>query len=162
MEVTRKLTPHHHLMIGPIDGRIRCYGRDFNVVPFRRRFESCECLSHVLSRAWRDVTKDSWLVHTVPVMEGPGAGGYMAKYLTKTFGIESRMEVLGMSRRWSTSRGFPKWDLCLKNKEWLLVMHHAGFSSADEYGTPELLEREGTDVVKMISERRKARRVVRV
>ncbi len=31
----------------------------------------------------------------------------MAKYLAKTFGAEGRHKALGMSRRWSSSRGWP-------------------------------------------------------
>ncbi len=31
----------------------------------------------------------------------------MGKYLGKTFGTEGRLKALGMSRRWSSSRGWP-------------------------------------------------------
>lgn len=109
MEVTKLGMPHHHLVMGPVpDGMsIRCYGRQFDWRRFQRSFDTCDCLSHVLSRAWALVTGDSFIVHTVPVVGAEGAGSYMAKYLGKTFGSEQRMKELGMKRRWSSSRGWP-------------------------------------------------------
>ena len=107
MEITKRGIPHHHLVAGPVEGQVRCYGPDFDMRDFRRRFASCECLSHRLSRHWLEVTGDSEIVHTVPVLGAKGAGSYMAKYLAKTFGMESRLRSVGMSRRWSSSRGWP-------------------------------------------------------
>lgn len=107
MEVTKRMIPHHHLVAGPVEGEVRCYGSDFDMRGFRRRFDNCACLSHRLSREWKEVTGDSEIVHTVPVVGSKGAGSYMAKYLAKTFGMESRLSRVGMSRRWSSSRGWP-------------------------------------------------------
>lgn len=106
-EVTKKGTPHHHLVSGTVGDSVRCYGRSFVVRKFVERFDSCDCLSHTLSREWKEVTGDSYICHTVPVVGGNPAGAYMAKYLTKTFGSESRLEAVGMSRRWSNSKGWP-------------------------------------------------------
>jgi len=163
MELTEKMIPHHHLMIGPIEGEIRCHGPSIDIRQYRRRFDSCACLSHRLARVWKAVTHDSYVVHSTPVFAGEGAGSYMGKYLGKTFGMEGRMEALGMARRWSTSRGFPKWDLGLKNKEWVQIMHHPGFGSVEEAGDAELLERDGSDIVKEIAARRSnpARKYIR-
>ncbi len=155
MEVTKKGTPHHHLLMGPILTEMRCYGNWFDVRRFQRRFDSCECWSHTMARAWYQVTGDSYITHVVPTIEGAGAGGYMAKYLTKTFGMEGRLKTLGMTRRWSTSKGFPRWDLRLKNEDWSLVMHIPGHTSAEERGTPELLERKGSDIVLEVAKSRK-------
>lgn len=118
MELTKAGTPHHHLIIGavPSDVEVNCcpqrmgepkkayrarYGR--NLV---RRFETCLCLAHVVARVWWMVTGDSYIVHTVAVTDAKGSGSYMAKYMTKSFGKE-RARALGMSRRWSTSKGWP-------------------------------------------------------
>ncbi len=109
MEVTRKGTPHHHLVAGtiPDDERIRCWSGELRIQQYLARFDSCECLAHALARHWYAVTGDSFIVHTTPVLGGGGAGAYMAKYLAKTFGAEDRFKALGMRRRWSSSRGWP-------------------------------------------------------
>ena len=108
MEVTKKGTPHWHMVAGPITHeRIRCWSGKLVARQYLRHWESCECLAHEFSRAWYSVTGDSFIVHTTPVLGGGGAGGYMAKYLVKTFGAESRLKALGMARRWSSSRGWP-------------------------------------------------------
>lgn len=108
-ELTKRLTPHHHVVIGkvPDEKSIRCFGRDFDVRRYLARFDTCECLAHELARTWYGITGDSWIVHTVPVVGGEGAGGYMAGYLGKKFMSDERQELLGMSRRWSSSHGWP-------------------------------------------------------
>lgn len=155
MEVTRKMMPHHHVMMGPVEGKGRCYGNSFYIRNYRRQFDSCECLSHRLGRHWKEVTGDSYIVHVVPVMAGAGAGRYMAKYLGKTFGAESRLAAVGTTRRWSTSRGFPGLRYGLKNKDWSLIIHIPGHQGAVEAGNPDLLERSGNDIVTAVMERRK-------
>ncbi len=109
MEVTRKGTPHHHLVSGPIlsDERVRCWSGNVPIRQYERRFETCECLAHSIARHWYAVTGDSYVVHATPVLGPRGAAAYMAKYLAKTFGNEGRLKSLGMARRWSSSRGWP-------------------------------------------------------
>ena len=109
MEVTQKGTPHHHLVMGTIeDGEsIRCWSGQLPIRQYERRFATCECLAHTLARHWYVVTGDSYIIHATPVLGARGAGGYMAKYLGKTFGAEGRLKALGMRRRWSSSRGWP-------------------------------------------------------
>lgn len=108
VELTKKGQPHLHLVMGPIVGSIRCYGKEkVNAKKFQAGLESCKCLSHELSRAWNRVVPDTWLVHTVPV-EGPaGAAGYMLKYLAKGYKQHGNLDRLGFKRRWSSSRGWP-------------------------------------------------------
>jgi len=110
MELTKNGIPHHHLVMGPIPSEIpiRCWRRGQKIVAewYLARAERCQCLSHRISREWLKVTEDSWMVHTVPVTSGKGAGGYLAKYMRKEFNVE-RAGLLGMARRWSTSRGWP-------------------------------------------------------
>ena len=111
MEVTRKMVPHYHVVLGPLrsylTSEVRCYGDKLYIRRYNQRFDSCACLSHRFARAWYEVTGDSYIVQATPVIPGKDAGGYMAKYLTKTFGAEGRMKALGMKRRWSSSRGWP-------------------------------------------------------
>ncbi len=109
MELTKKGTPHFHLVIGniPSEKRLRCFGRNFDVVRYRLVFDDCPCVAHVIGRAWQQVQDgESWLVHAVPVAGAKGAASYMAKYLDKEFD-GARGEALGMKRRWSTSRNWP-------------------------------------------------------
>lgn len=106
MELTKKGVPHHHVVLGPVKGQVRCYGKDFDVKRFKKRFDTCLCISHRFSRAWFEVTHDSYIAHTIPVVGARGAASYLGKYLTKEFDTE-RAKELGMERRWSSSRGWP-------------------------------------------------------
>ncbi len=109
MELTKKGTPHLHVVLGSIkpERRIRCFGSDFHVQRYLDRFESCECIAHLYGRAWRRVTKGtSFIVHAVPIGSAQGAASYLAKYMQKTFDGE-RSEELGMKRRWSKSNNWP-------------------------------------------------------
>lgn len=108
MEVTQKGTPHWHLVTGPVThDQIRCWSGQLVHKQYVRRWDSCDCLAHEFSRAWYSVTGDSYIVHAMEVLGARGAASYMAKYLAKTFGAEDRHKALGMSRRWSSSRGWP-------------------------------------------------------
>ena len=109
MEVTKKMMPHWHMVAGtiPDDQRIRCWGDRLDIKDYERRFADCECLAHTFSRAWYAVTGDSYIVHAIPVLGAKGGAAYMAKYVSKTFGMEGRLKALGMARRWSSSRGWP-------------------------------------------------------
>lgn len=160
VELTKRGIPHHHLTIGPIpEGMdIRCYGDRFHMGRFRQRFDSCLCLSHRASRAWLAVTGSSEIVHSVPVLPGKNAGGYMGKYMLKNMS-GYRGAALGMARRWSTSKGWPgSGQLRLKNHEWSLVQFLPGHKLETEYTNDEgLLEREGTDVAMLAAEQRQRR-----
>lgn len=106
-ELTKKRVPHLHVLAGRCEGEIRCYGKIFDMARFKRRFDSCGCLSHVWSRDWFVVTGDSYLVHAVPVYSARGAGSYLGKYVRKGMQVRSDLESLGFKRRWSSSRGWP-------------------------------------------------------
>jgi len=107
MELTKRGTPHHHLVMGPVPKtmEIACWHGKLHAPKFNSRLD-CDCLAHRISRQWLKVTGDSWVVHTIIVSGANGAGGYMAKYMGKEFDGE-RAEYLGMARRWSNSRGWP-------------------------------------------------------
>ena len=101
VELTKRGTPHHHLVIGPIgsDETISCMGRRFDIVRFQRRFRDCDCITHEFARHWGAVTGDSYIVHGREVVGSQGAANYMAKYLTKTFMRGDREDVLQMVKR---------------------------------------------------------------
>ncbi len=151
MELTKKGTPHHHLVIGPVPESkgIRCWRRGDRIVAaeYLVKMEDCECLVHTIAREWYAVTGDSLMVHGIPVTSSKGAGVYLAKYMQKEFDSE-RAEVLGMARRWSTSRGWPgskRLRLCATSrKEWERTSFRLGHVESDIEGGPaDLLEREG-------------------
>lgn len=153
MELTKKGTPHHHLVTSTT-GRERCYGQPFDMRLFKRRFDYCDCTSHRWSRLWYEVTKDSYLVHAMPTKSAAGAARYLAKYLTKTFGEENRWQKLGMQRRFSTSKWPGSGQLKLKYSDWTLIMHGARHGPEETATDAYLLERTGTDVALALKERR--------
>ncbi len=110
MEVTKKGTPHFHVLVGtvPPNLAIRCWGRyGFSAQRYKARMPTCSCLSHKMGRAWSGVTKgESWIVFGVPVYSGAGAASYLAKYISKDLG-GTRYGALGMGRRFSKSNGWP-------------------------------------------------------
>lgn len=109
MELTKKKVPHFHVVLGPIDEqrRMNCWGSSLAIKQYRERMSDCECVAHVFARAWKEVTKgESYIVHTIVVRSGKGAGAYLAKYMQKEMPAH-RMAELGMVRRWSRSRGWP-------------------------------------------------------
>ena len=147
-EVTKRRTPHHHLVMGTIpDGQeVSCYGRGFDVRRYRKRFDTCECLSHSIARPWYQVTGNSYIVHGVAVSSSEGAGQYMAKYLAKTFSQAERMAELGVNRRWSTSRGWPgNGKLELAQKAWVSHRFELGHLDVSRLGasSDRVLERVG-------------------
>ena len=108
MEVTKKKTPHFHLIAGPINGarQINCWGSSLEIRRYRERLASCECVAHTFARSWSRVQRgESYLVHALEVNSAKGAGKYLGKYMAKTLVDEA--ESRGMGRRWSTSRGWP-------------------------------------------------------
>jgi len=153
MELTQKGTPHHHVVIGPVKGLVRCWSRDrFRIDRYRRLFDSCECLAHKWAREWFAVTGDAYIVHATEVVGAEGAGAYMAKYLQKEFD-GARAEELGMARRWSSSRGWPgSGRLRLAQTEkggWRRTAwapHHVGEDIAG--GPADLMERTGDDLTR--------------
>ena len=158
------MMPHHHLIAGPIseDQEVSCYGDSFDIRRYRKRFDSCGCLSHSLARPWKEVTVDTEIVHTVAVLGARGAGGYMGKYFLKTFGMEGRLKAVGMKRRWSTSREWPgtgrlrlKQSLGAGGSGWHDVRYRRGYMSREEEcveGT--LMERDG-DVLRLALDARR-------
>jgi len=107
VELTKKRQPHLHLVMGPVEGLLRCYGPRRKLGIWFRNDRSCRCLSHRLSRVWESVTGGSWVVFLVEVGSARGAGSYLAKYMAKGHNQRALLWAAGFDRRWSTSRGWP-------------------------------------------------------
>ncbi len=147
-ELTERGTPHHHIVVGPIDDSPLACWTVFDIAQYRARFGTCHCLAHRIARQWYAVTGDSYIVHACEVLSGPYAGWYMGKYLDKTFLIEQRVERLGFARRWSTSAGWPTYGKAqLKQTTeggWEKREFRPGKVEEKDLGGPEsLLERVG-------------------
>ena len=164
------MTPHHHLVIGTVEGQVRCHGRNVDMRKYRARFDNCACLSHRFARPWKEVTGDSYMVFATEVVGAAGAGGYMGKYLDKTFGMEDRLRAVGMQRRWSSSRGWPgsgRLRLAQSSRGggtlrvdgtesgWSHREYLEGHLSEEVMGGPEwLMEREGNSVAVALAKKR--------
>lgn len=169
MELTKKGTPHHHVVIGRTVGQIRCWTRDgFRIDRYRSRLGKCMCLAHVWGALWQEVTGDSYIVHATPVGGAEEAGGYMSKYMEKEFD-RGRARELGMGRRWSSSRGWPgngrRRLLQTESAGWARTSWAAHHVDEDLLGGPEdLLERTGNDLTKhrdeILSKRRFERKAL--
>ncbi len=108
MELTKKGTPHFHMIVGETQLRARCWGNELREPLYRARMAECDCLAHVFAREWSVVQGgESYIVHATGVRSARGAGAYLAKYMRKEFDSD-RAEELGMVRRWSTSRAWPR------------------------------------------------------
>ncbi len=105
-EMTKAMTPHHHVVVGPWNGMIRCHGKTINrgreTAAYLRALPSCPCLSHQFARPWLSITGDSFMCFATPVTSAIGAAAYMAKYMMKEFLAARRL-----GRRFSTSRCWP-------------------------------------------------------
>lgn len=106
VELTKKKVPHHHVVVGPVTGRMRCHGdrirKGKQTSEYIRRIPSCDCVAHIFARAWLAVTGDSFMCFAIEVDNAVGAGGYLAKYVDKTF-----VDREWKGRRYTTSRQWP-------------------------------------------------------
>lgn len=170
VELTEKGQPHLHVMMGPVNGKLRCYGKEDIVAQvFKAAGKAgCGCLSHRLSDVWASVTGDSWVVHVVPVVGAGGAASYMAKYLPKGFDERDELERLGFKRRWSSTRGWPgggRLRLRVTVEEgWNAVTFgpkgFKGYAPVPSESTLGLDDRVGTDLAVALVARNASRRVV--
>ncbi len=167
IELTKQKQPHLHVVMGPIPGRIRCYGKDLDTAFFiRAGTRGCLCLSHRLSRLWSDITGDSWIVHTMPVAGARGIGKYLGKYLGKSQLVRQELEQLGFKRRWSSTRGYSGGDrLRLRQTQeggWKEVQwtppNRMALAIPD--GPETLKERVGTDLAVALASRGNQHRIV--
>lgn len=100
IELTKQGQPHIHLILSwPCNGISKVIAKQ---------------LESETRAIWRLVTKDSFIVHVVPVTGAEGAGAYLAKYLAKDMDKRDQLLWLGFTRRYSRSRGWPKLDYHLR------------------------------------------------
>ena len=94
----------------------------------------------------------------MPVTGAAGAASYLGKYLSKSFGSEGRRAMLGMSRRWSSSRGWPgsgRVRLAQTDRGgWIDHRFAYEHGVTEETGPRYLRERAGSEVLKAVMERR--------
>lgn len=93
-ELTEAGQPHLHLILSVSwsDGSKRMAKR----------------INREVRKVWRKVTGDSYVVWTTPVVGTRGPGGYLAKYMAKDMVEREALEAAGFHRRFSRSRGWPK------------------------------------------------------
>ncbi len=81
------------------------------------------------------------MIHSIPVENTQGAGGYMSKYMQKEFN-EEVAKALGMVRRWSNSRKWPgRGKIELKHTRywgWHSIEYHGGYLSAEDAQRPKV------------------------
>lgn len=96
VEVTKKGQPHLHLLVGGLTGtKIEIW------------------------RTWRELYRkstggDSYVVDVRHVLSQGGLAGYLAKYLVKNALVWEKLLRLGFSRRWTSSRGWPRFETRLR------------------------------------------------
>ncbi len=156
-ETTKEGMIHHHVVAtSETTIKASCYGREFSMARFLRRFHGCGCLSHRVARIWKAVTGDSYMVHVAPVVSPRGVGSYLAKYMMKDFGKATGPM---RERRWSSSRGWPgtgRLRLTMTvRKMWAVVAFHNYRATAEDLvvDDPELSERSGPAWLKPMMER---------
>ncbi len=159
-EKTKAGTPHHHILIGPVEGKIRCHGKTIargrETANYLRALPLCVCLSHQFARAWLATTGDSFMCFATPVWGPIGAAAYMAKYLVKAFLLPQRKD-----RRFSTSRNWPggrriRLQVTI-DKGWSHIRRWPAHSFSTMYDLNEhqadLLQRNGDDITFKIARR---------
>lgn len=108
-EVTKRLQSHLHLIVGGIGQRqARCEDDPDFTEDWVQEECRYDCLTHEWSAAWLGITGDSFVCFGTNVIGGLGAGGYLAKYLTKQSEYRDSLEAIGWAHRYSTSRGWPR------------------------------------------------------
>lgn len=115
-ELTKNLQVHLHNIVGGVSTRVSCCVGRTRTLKCGHRWNKewalaeCprNCLEHELAKLWFAITGDSFVVDARLVLGAAGAASYLTKYLVKGMYDRTVMENRGFSRRWSTSRNWPK------------------------------------------------------
>lgn len=130
----------------------------FNIEWYKRRLETCACLSHEMGRAWSAVTKgESYIVFGITVTSAKGAGAYLGKYLSKDMFEKTE-------RRFRKSNGWPgeKRRRLLPGPDgWKRAQWSFGGAPTDIEDKWDNIPRSGTDKQKVESRRAAAKRLIR-
>lgn len=115
IEATQKGQPHIHLVMGGLTTGLTasCTGKDNRGKPNHRfdmewLWKKCICLEHICAQEWYKASQDSYVVDARQVLGAAGAAAYISKYLAKTLMSYSQLHMLGFTRRWTTSRNWPR------------------------------------------------------
>ena len=160
-ELTKQKQPHLHILMGRIKKpyRIACSGK-YHLYDANWRSKACDCLEHDLSRTWKAITGDSFVVNVRYVTGPQGAGSYLAPYMTKGGIIRADMENAGFMRRFSRSRGWPGDQLKLAHTVehgWETITWTAGPADpayVSQVSSPGLDQRVGTDLAQELGRKR--------
>lgn len=113
-ELTKKGQIHYHaIVLAMRSTKDCCKSMSWGRCDHHRGLEwyerSCreDCIEHELSRAWYEITGDSWVVDSRPILGARGAASYLSKYLVKAYDNRRELESRGFARRWSCSRNWP-------------------------------------------------------
>lgn len=113
-ELTKNLQVHLHAIVvnvrGPASCRISKYGRKrwMQSTCGKRTDSDGDCAEHSIARHWFDITGASFVVDCQDVRSPNGIAYYLQKYFAKTFEDRTALEALGYSRRWSSSKNWPR------------------------------------------------------
>jgi len=110
VELTKKGTPHLHLIVGGLGNRVAsCFPKGEFKYTLERVHQVCkvDCLIHEWGKAWFGVTGDSFVVDAREGYSAARLANYLGKYLTKGFYHRAEMERMGFKRRWSCARNWP-------------------------------------------------------
>lgn len=110
-ELTQKGQVHHHIIVGGIGNRMAsCRMRPLDKGGYESwggRYCVKQCLKHEVSKLWKGVTGDSYIVDASRVRSAGRMGTYLSKYILKGEEYWERLNELGFQRRWNCSRGWP-------------------------------------------------------
>lgn len=112
VELTKKDTPHLHLIVGGIGARKdNCVPKKGKQKRYSRKWlrKKCDCVAHEWAKAWDVITKGaSFIVDVEEVYSPGGAVAYLVKYLMKGFKQRWLLKELGFERRFACSRNWPR------------------------------------------------------
>jgi len=130
-----------------------------------------DCLIHEWGKAWFERT-GAYVVDVRKIYSAGGVGGYLGKYLSKSFSKRQGLEEIGFKRRWSCSRNFPRekkiqlagtrdgiWTNVVRIPGWYRSEEMEARSRVDE--SRAALERIGDDLGEVLRARSKFRTGVR-
>lgn len=128
-ELTKRGQPHIHVILSWPCNTIS--------------MEIAKRIENEIRPIWRLVTRDSFVVHVVPVTSAPGAGAYLAKYLAKNMEDRDKLLWLGFKKRYSRSGGWPKLEYHLKGV--LDKTHETWYTGPDKKVAKAYLEAAKTN-----------------
>lgn len=144
IELTKKKTPHWHLIVGgigtPKDSCLRpergIRSERFKNLPFSKRWlrKTCLCVSHTWSKHWDNLNNSvSYIVDAELVYQPTTIGSYLGKYLVKSFLSFNELEAMGFERRWGCSRNWPRETPITNGKRLGWVSHRIIKKTHGEY-----------------------------